>query len=503
MIFKSKYSLSLILVVVLTINFSNAQSDSTIGKLTVTKWADNKLSAFSFSFDDGLKSQYVNARNILNQFNFKGTFFILPPYLTNGEPTIWRYGTWQMFQQLASEQNEIGSHTLNHLYLTSIPLGDTSTPNTVFYELYQSQRIIEERIPYQRCISLAYPFADHSSSIDSAAACFYESGRAVGINANNSILNEPQFFSLKSYPVHFSLPRNSLDDDLDELYAFMDWIQNSIEQNRWAIMMIHEVVPFTELVDLVNQGNYEPISNEWFTDYCNWLKGKSDSLQVWVATIGEVTKYIRERQNYNYNIVEITDSTILINLTDNLDDEIYNYPLSCFIKIPTDWEAVIFTQNYLSETLIPVPTDSGNYVLAKIIPDGGKVTLKSTSPNSIDILNDIISDFKLEQNYPNPFNPTTKIKYSIPSVILSSSKDDKGGVTLRRAQSDNKVTLKVYDVLGNEIATLVDEQKEAGYYEVEFSTGSFGTATQLASGIYFYRLQAGNFIQTKKMILLR
>jgi hypothetical protein len=115
--------------------------------------------------------------------------------------------------------------------------------------------------------------------------------------------------------------------------------------------------------------------------------------------------------------------------------------------------------------------------------------------------------FELHQNYPNPFNPTTKIKYSIPSVILSSSKDDESGVTLRLRQltdqSDIKVTLKVYDVLGNEIVTLVDEQKEAGYYEVEFSTESFGNATQLTSGVYFYRLQAGNFIQTKKMVLLR
>ncbi|MGQ9798269.1 MAG: hypothetical protein ACUVRG_03095, partial [Ignavibacterium sp.] len=175
----------------------------------------------------------------------------------------------------------------------------------------------------------------------------------------------------------------------------MDWTQNSIEQNRWAIMMVHEVVPFTELVDLVNQGNYEPISNEWFIDYCNWLKVKSDSLQVWVATIGEVTKYIRERQNYNYSIVEITDSTILINLTDDLDDDIYNYPLSCFIKIPTDWEAVQFSQNNITKTLFVVSTDSDNYVLAKIIPDVGEVTLKSTSPNSIDLSNDIISEFKL------------------------------------------------------------------------------------------------------------
>lgn len=95
-----------------------------------------------------------------------------------------------MFQQLASEQNEIGSHKLNHFYLTSIPMGDTSTENTVFYELYHSQRIIQKRIPFQMCISLAYPFAYHNSAIDSAAAWFYHLARAVGVDANNSLLSE-------------------------------------------------------------------------------------------------------------------------------------------------------------------------------------------------------------------------------------------------------------------------------------------------------------------------
>src|SRR3989339_873555 len=103
--------------------------------------------------------------------------------------------------------------------------------------------------------------------------------------------------------------------------------------------------------------------------------------------------------------------------------------------------------------------------------------------------------FKLEQNYPNPFNPTTKITYNIPSV------------TLRQAQSDMYVTLKVYGVLGNEIATLVDEEKEAGRYEVEFNaenlTSGVSTRGGYASGIYFYQLKAGEFVSTKKMILLR
>jgi hypothetical protein len=86
-------------------------------------------------------------------------------------------------------------------------------------------------------------------------------------------------------------------------------------------------------------------------------------------------------------------------------------------------------------------------------------------------------DFKLYQNYPSPFNSSTKIKYQIPF--------------------QSNVTLKIYDVLGREVATLVNEVKSAGKYEVEF------TENNLTSGIYFYNLQADNYRQTKKMILLK
>jgi photosystem II stability/assembly factor-like uncharacterized protein len=97
------------------------------------------------------------------------------------------------------------------------------------------------------------------------------------------------------------------------------------------------------------------------------------------------------------------------------------------------------------------------------------------------------SEFNLMQNYPNPFNPDTKIKYKIP--VLSF------------------VTLKVYDVLGNDIATIVSEEKPVGSYEVEFSaiggSASGGDAYTLTSGIYFYQLRSGNFVETKKMVLLK
>ncbi len=90
--------------------------------------------------------------------------------------------------------------------------------------------------------------------------------------------------------------------------------------------------------------------------------------------------------------------------------------------------------------------------------------------------------FELYQNYPNPFNPTTTIEYSIPTVET------------RHALS---VQLKIYDILGREVAELVNEKQAAGNYSVQFN------AANLSSGVYFYRIKAGNFVQTKKMVLIK
>ncbi len=99
------------------------------------------------------------------------------------------------------------------------------------------------------------------------------------------------------------------------------------------------------------------------------------------------------------------------------------------------------------------------------------------------------AEFALYQNYPNPFNPSTKIKFTIPTSI--NPPFAKGGST------GGFVTLIVFDILGNEIATLVNEEKPAGTYEVTFDAGRF------SSGIYFYRIVTKDFVQIKKMMLLK
>ncbi|MDP2362638.1 MAG: T9SS type A sorting domain-containing protein, partial [Ignavibacteria bacterium] len=140
--------------------------------------------------------------------------------------------------------------------------------------------------------------------------------------------------------------------------------------------------------------------------------------------------------------------------------------------------------------------DTTNIGLGKIA--GGKYLVKGTSDyltrlnnllqnkfgiNSEEKEQIIPKEYSLYQNYPNPFNPVTTIKFDIPDVGT--------GLAL------SNVTLKVYDILGREVATLINEYKPAGSYEQVFN------ASSLASGVYVYKLQAGDFISSKKMLMIK
>jgi hypothetical protein len=155
-----------------------------------------------------------------------------------------------------------------------------------------------------------------------------------------------------------------------------------------------------------------------------------------------------------------------LKFSDNIEEQI--------VLNPKEIKELIFTfdvdyniGNVEADTIEFIITDNKSINITK------QFILQYTSP----------TEYKLEQNYPNPFNPTTKIRFSIPNAGT--------GLAL------SAVTLKVYDILGNEVTTLVNEQKEPGYYEVDFNAGNY------ASGVYIYRLQAENYISTKKMMVLK
>ena len=152
------------------------------------------------------------------------------------------------------------------------------------------------------------------------------------------------------------------------------------------------------------------------------------------------------------------------------------------------WERIGFVKGYGHSNspkyysfsdLNTIANSNYQYRLKQIDNDGSYSYSKI-----VELVQSVPFSFNLSQNYPNPFNPTTNINFSIPVVDANFT-------------STTNVTLKVYDILGKEVAEIVNDKLEAGNYTYEFDASLF------SNGVYFYTLRTSEFVQTKKMILLK
>jgi hypothetical protein len=165
----------------------------------------------------------------------------------------------------------------------------------------------------------------------------------------------------------------------------------------------------------------------------------------------------------------------------NISKGAYTYEVNNLIEeLMQEWDG----SNWLNDWKYKYTYDMNNNTIEWLYQDWDgsswvnheKLTY-SYIPTDVNEFTGEIKTYSLSSNFPNPFNPTTTIKYQIPEM--------------------NFVKVKVYDILGNEIETLVNEEKPAGAYEITWS------AANLPSGVYFYRIQAEEFMQTRKMVLLK
>jgi hypothetical protein len=145
------------------------------------------------------------------------------------------------------------------------------------------------------------------------------------------------------------------------------------------------------------------------------------------------------------------------------------------------------------------PTAAIGYAIGSGYSEGISIILKTTNGGSVSVQNistEIPSAYSLGQNYPNPFNPITKIKFSVPQVRRlfggSFPHVSSGGYPL-----GHPVALKVYNIMGREVQTLVNERLQPGTYEVRFD------GSRLTSGVYFYKLITDGFTETKKMLMIK
>ncbi len=211
------------------------------------------------------------------------------------------------------------------------------------------------------------------------------------------------------------------------------------------------------------------------TDYTSPVS-LGDSINSPDITVTEATPFIAPDESY------------LIFARSEFSSNPYNDLYISFKKADNSWTTAQSMDciNTPSHELCPIITADGKYLFFLSMRSGLSLPYWVDAQVIEDLrpttgINDRDKqspwEFQLFQNYPNPFNPATKIEYSIPH--------------------SSKVLIKIYDILGNEIATLVNGQKQIGTYEVEF------IAKKLSSGVYLYRMISGDYCKTQKMVLLR
>lgn len=177
--------------------------------------------------------------------------------------------------------------------------------------------------------------------------------------------------------------------------------------------------------------------------------------------------------NFKAELVNTATGNV-VGIFDNITYNKNNLEKYASIDYQVDCSGITSGEHYLR--LVTNVTGDAGYSLGNIVNDNTTLAKKKYVKVNF-IGNGVPITYSLEQNYPNPFNPATTIRYQIPK--------------------DGMVTLKVYDILGAEVATLVNEEKVAGKYEVNFN------ASNLASGVYIYRLNVSAYVNVKKMVLLK
>ncbi len=338
--------------------------------VTIANWYGFNKAAYSLSFDDGLISHYQHVAPILEKHNLKGTFYLVTDQLTINPAmeSSWRYGYWHQFKDLHKRGHEIGAHSATHPKLTGLSDGNASNSGTLQYEIISPLQQIKKHIPEAKVLTFAYPFVEYNQHVIDEVSKHYIASRALygGVNSIN-----PDFMALKGQIIDYGNEERFSAHDKSKMEAHQTNIeQTTIKQGGWSVYLAHDVLPFFEAA--AAKDAYNPVSAETFDTFCQWLQSKQNRNELWVETVSNVSRYIKERNAVQMTLNQHEASKLTYTLTDNLADDIYNYPLSFELTVPNaTWTSVSVKQG-TKQTTVKVNEQKIRF---DAIPDGGLVEI--------------------------------------------------------------------------------------------------------------------------------
>lgn len=409
-----------------------------VGNTVITKWQENKKSAISITFDDGIINQLTVARPILNKLGLPGTFYIITGKVDGssegkfiGRPneeiiketasiktnadnfferasligftdtteaidyhsnagSLFESGkiteayalidegyekirngnmkntddvvfhnnpidttSWDEYKSYAAEGHEIASHTVTHARLAVLD------EVNLLYELEQSKADIHKNLGEEYTFSAECPYGTENERVMEYAHKVYPSLRN---RMPETYLEELNRGSKKqpgeSDKEYVQWQRGPLTDiSMEEMKSWVDTC--IVNDNIWLVLVFHGI----------NGIGWETKTGAELEEYFSYMKEKEDDL--WIATFADVTKYVRERKSAVINS-EVGDDNVVVNVTSDLDPEVYNIPITLKTYVPSTWESATLNEG---NQLKLKQDDQGTFVLYSVIPNDGEIIL--------------------------------------------------------------------------------------------------------------------------------
>jgi oligosaccharide reducing-end xylanase len=325
----------------------------------VGNWPGFRTAAVSYTFDDDCSNQLAIAVPMFNEFGYKLTLFTVTSWGPN----------WTGLQNAASVGHEIASHTVTHPSLGGLTIADQTT------ELANSQSVINSHITGQQCITLAYPNCVPSDQ--TLTAQYYIAARhCQGYIEANTPSNFYQISSL------ICGNQGSVLTAADFNAKFV----NTAASKGWCVYLIHGID---------SDGGYSPLPSATLRASLQYLDARRNTF--WVSTFANVVRYIRERNDVSVMELSNSGDSITLQVTDTLNNTIYNYPVTIRRPLPAGWPSAHVSQNGQAVNASIVVANATMYVMFDVVPDGGDVVL-SKGPYG-----DFISNGVIEMNDIPPF----------------------------------------------------------------------------------------------------
>jgi peptidoglycan-N-acetylglucosamine deacetylase len=315
--------------------------------LTPTRWPGNKDAALTLTFDDGYYCQFTKGITLLKKYNLPATFFVITGFIDKKVDDM----NWNMVRDAAAQGYEIGSHSVNHANLVSLE-NNQHNLDSLRWELQYSQQVISQQIPSQQCLSFCYPWCKRDKIVDKIVWDYYIGARSSGYWEG---FNPDNLYNIKAIVIYSYHSAAQLNFE----------IPNTIRESGWHVEIIHGID---------NQG-WEPVTYNTYDQHFAYIKENEDHL--WIATFQNVIKYISERNNVIFREESVSPDKISFNVSDNLPDNIYNYPLTIRMNLPKNLDSadhalqndnILHIRNYNEGDFRYVLIDG-------VIPDGGTVSI--------------------------------------------------------------------------------------------------------------------------------